>query len=289
MTEIGGVPVDLGYGAPSQRIGADAVVSCCSTLYGSPLAELLVGRSFHPGGLTATRQLLAAAALPPGARLLDAGCGLGTSARLAAAEFRLFVDAVDTSAAVLQRAAEPAVRGVTWHRSDIATLPFEDGRFDGVLAECVLSTMARPAALAELRRVLRPGGRLLLSDVETTGQTIPGLEAHGILGAALCVTDAWQAGELAARLPVAGFRIDRRWDRSAAILEMVDRIEARIRVLGSAVRGLGLELADLIGPLAGDASGDLLGARAAELAAEVRDAVREGRLRYVACLATAVA
>jgi arsenite methyltransferase len=249
-------------------------VACCSTLYGHPLAELLIGESFHPGGLASSRRLLEAARFARGARLLDVGCGLGASARMAADDMGARVDALDASVAVLDRARE-RVEGVgsqvTWHQADMAQLPFAAGAFDVVLAECVLSTTRRDEALAELARVLRPGGQLLLSDVTTTGGAIDGLADHAVLGAALCVSDAWQPGELERRLPVHGLQLQKRWDRSSDILRLVERIEGRLTIAASIAPGF---------------EGPLDVARARGIAASVRTSVEAGDLGYFAAIAT---
>ncbi len=264
-----------------------AVIACCQALYGNPLVELVVGESLHPGGLDGTRQLLEASGLRPGQRLLDAGCGLGASARVAAAGYGLRVDAVDADASVLERAEARSLGGsVAWHRADIAALPFDDQTFDGALAECVLSTLAREDALAELRRVLRPGGVLAMSDVETDGDPIAALAEHRLLGAAMCITDAWRPGELPARLGAAGFRLERRWDRSTAILTLLDRIEGRLAIGRSAARTLGLDLSTLARVPWSDEGGEDL-SRLHGLADDVRAAVARGSLRYFACVAVA--
>ena len=266
---------------------AAAVAACCSAVYGSPLAELLVGPSLHPGGLESTRMLLAAARLPCGARLLDAGCGLGTSARLAAAEFGLRVEAVDASAAIVARAVARDTAGeVVWSRADLLALPAADGTFDGVLSECVLSTTARGHALAELRRVLRDGGTLALSDVVTSGAA-PLAIADRLLGAALCIGDAWLPGEIEDQLAEAGFTIERRWDRSETVVDLVDRIESRVRLALAVARGSSLDLAGLaeLAGLGSLASGGPDAAR--HLADDVRAAVRRGEIGYVAVIARA--
>lgn len=269
-------------------VAQDPVVACCSSLYGNPLAELLAGESLHPGGLATTRELLTAARLGPGARLLDVGCGLGASARLAAAEYGLRVDALDASPAVVARAAAKASEArVHWTIGTLPELPFEDATFDAVLAECVLSTMDRAAALSELARVTRPGGTLLLSDVEAMGAAIPRL-GHRIVGAALCITDAWRPGEMAKRLEAAGYSVVRRWDRSRTIVELADRIEARLAIVGAAARDLGLDLGALIGPTVAAADDESFPMTAARDAIDaVRDAVRDGTLRYNVVVATA--
>lgn len=265
--------------------GALSVTSCCSTVYGSPLAELLVGESFHPGGLAGTRQLLAAAHLQPGARLLDVGCGLGASARVASAEFGLRVDAIDTSASLIARAqAKAGGSRIRWATGSLPNVPFADASFDAVLAECVLSTMDRTSALAEISRVLRPDGTLLISDVEAMGVALPSL-GHRIIGAALCISDAWRSGEMDTRLAEIGFRIVDRRDRSRAIAELADRIDARLGVVDLAARDLGLDLASLIGPSLADSDPSLGIAAAREAIEAIREAVRDGTLRYAAVVA----
>ena len=264
---------------------ADAVAACCSTVYGSPVAELLVGDSLHPGGLESTRDLLRSSRLGPGARLLDVGCGLGASAQVAATEFALRVDGVDASGPAIARARARAEGSrIHWTTAALPDLPFENAEFDAVLAECVLSTVDRPTALIEVARVLRPGGALLLSDVEVDGEPIPAL-GHRVIGAALCVTDAWRPGEMDARLPEAGFRITGRWDRSASILALIDRIESRLALVRLAARDLGLDLTGLIDPvLAGSdpmPSPELI----RDVIDSVRAAVRDGTLRYAAVIA----
>ena len=269
-----------------QPAAPTTVAACCSTIYGSPLAELLVGDSFHPGGRDGTRELLAAAELRPGMHLLDAGCGLGASARLAADEFGVFVDAADASGAVLDRArARGEHARIRWREAALPTLPYADASFDAVLAECVLSTTDRPAALVEIHRVLRPGGRLLLSDVVSHGATLP-TTIHPLVGAALCISAAWRGGEMEELLSDAGFRIATRWHRSSAIVSLVDRVAARAKVIGLAAQDLGLDVGSLIAHL--DPAIDTSPTGQAELRAAadaVIEEVKGGRLRYVATVA----
>jgi hypothetical protein len=258
-----------------------AVLACCSTLYANPLAELIIADSLHPGGIASTRELLVAGGLAPNARLLDAGCGLGASTRLAAEEFCLTVDGVDGSAEVIDLAVArtPHAR-VRWTHADLEALPFQNDTFDGVLSECVLSTTDRAVVLGELARVLRPGGLILLTDVEVRPGAVPELAEHHLLGSALCVTDAWQPGELDTRLAATGFTI-RRWrDLSASVIALVDRAEARLGLAVIAARDMGLDPTQLFGS-AMTTRLSLDGARVRDLAEGVRAAVRRGDLRYV--------
>lgn len=109
-----------------------------------------------------------AALVPPGLRVVDVGTGTGALLPLlAAAGCR--VTAVDSSAAMLERARAACARerltGITFQRADVQALPLRDGVCDAAFASLVLRHVARPAtALAELARVVRPGGRVVLLD-----------------------------------------------------------------------------------------------------------------------------
>jgi SAM-dependent methyltransferase len=106
-------------------------------------------------------------AYPPGARVLEAGCGVGAqTVHLLASSPGADLTAVDVSAASLARARErvaarfPGAR-VRWLRADLHDLPFPGGAFDHLFVCFVLEHLPDPAAaLAALRRVLRPGGTL---------------------------------------------------------------------------------------------------------------------------------
>ena len=105
---------------------------------------------------------------PPGARALDAGCGAGLSA-VELARRRYTVDAIDASPAMVElatrQAAEQHVAALVSARvGAIERLPFPDETFELVVALGVLPWVGDPgAALAEVCRVLRPGGRAIVS------------------------------------------------------------------------------------------------------------------------------
>jgi ubiquinone/menaquinone biosynthesis C-methylase UbiE len=106
----------------------------------------------------------------PGARLLDLGTGTGRYA-LAAAGHSARVVGVDASPAMLgiarsRLALHVAADAVELVRGDVARLPFADASFDAAVAVTSLCFVADPhAALAEVRRVLRPDGRLVLGEL----------------------------------------------------------------------------------------------------------------------------
>ena len=107
------------------------------------------------------------AEMPPleGRRVLDAGCGSGIYAGLLA-DRGARVSAIDESAGMVEHARRRlAGRDVDLRVADLRQpLPFEDGSFDGIVSALVLHYMRDwGTALAEFRRVLRPGGWLLFS------------------------------------------------------------------------------------------------------------------------------
>jgi ubiquinone/menaquinone biosynthesis C-methylase UbiE len=95
-------------------------------------------------------------------RLLEIGSGAGAQAAQAHARgWR--VHCVDSSLGMLQQAAAENP-GPTWILGDANSLPFEDGEFDAVLLNGVIGYVADPVqTLTEIRRVLRPGGHLVIS------------------------------------------------------------------------------------------------------------------------------
>ena len=113
-------------------------------------------RAASPSILTPLRQALAGA---PGRRLLDVGSGTGNYSQALAREgWEPLV--TDISEPMLSRAA---AKGLATRLADATDLPLEDESFDAVMLVSMIHHVDDPArALAEAKRVLRPGGRLAL-------------------------------------------------------------------------------------------------------------------------------
>jgi ubiquinone/menaquinone biosynthesis C-methylase UbiE len=114
---------------------------------------------------------VAAAGLPPRARVLDLGTGPGLlPLRIARAFPELIIDAVDLSPDMIARARTNAASGgqtapVTFTVADVASLPFPDAAFDLVVSSISQHHWDDPAAgLRELDRVLRPGAQAWIYD-----------------------------------------------------------------------------------------------------------------------------
>lgn len=132
-------------------------------------------RFFGPITGRAAEPLLDAAAVGAGTRVLDVATGPGYLAGRAAARGASAVG-VDLAPAILALAADlnPAVE---YRHGDAHHLPFEDSSFDAVVSGFLLPHLGDHArAMAELVRVLAPGGRLAVSTWDLPGRTeIPGL------------------------------------------------------------------------------------------------------------------
>ena len=112
--------------------------------------------------------MVESASLQPGERVLDVACGTGAVAREAAARVGVTgaVVGLDLNPGMLTVArglpSAPGAR-VEWREGDATAMPFPDQAFDVVLCQLGLQYFPdRPAALMEMRRVLIPGGRLVL-------------------------------------------------------------------------------------------------------------------------------
>jgi ubiquinone/menaquinone biosynthesis C-methylase UbiE len=132
--------------------------------------------------------MLRLAALNPGETVLDVACGTGTLAIAAKRRVGTMgsVTGIDASAEMIERARHKADRAgleVTFVNGTAQQLPFDDGQFDIVMGTLMLHHLPKPVRAAfarEARRVLKPGGRLLLIDFGKPPQSrLPRLHRHG--------------------------------------------------------------------------------------------------------------
>lgn len=173
-------------------------------------------------------------ALAPGERLLDLGAGTGRYA-VAAAARGVEVVGVDPAAAMLAVArSRTNNQPVTLVRADATRLPFPDGSFDAVLAVTSLCFTADPGrVLAEAARVLRPGGRLVLGELNRWSLWALLRRAEGLVRPTTYRGAHFRGiRELRALLAAAGFSLAR-WEGvlhlppfdHAGFLRMLDPIE----------------------------------------------------------------
>ena len=145
----------------------------------------------------------------PAGRLLDVGCGTGDlTARLRRELTTDLVAGCDFSAGMLEQAAA-RTRAVRWLQGDATRLPFTDATFEAVLSTEAFHWFPDPdAALREFRRVLGPGGRLLVALVNVRVPTTSRLAHAG--SKALGQPAHWPTrAEMAERVRDAGFTVER--------------------------------------------------------------------------------
>lgn len=190
------------------------------SLYEQDELHALTGGTLRPGGKELTRELLDFCRFPPGATVLDIGCGPGHSLEMMARHFGLQPTGVDPSPAMLAKAAHQAPMA-TLCQGEAAALPCADDAFDGVLCECVLSlTEDLHASLAEMHRVLKPNGRLLLTDIYckqlSLQARLPELKS--------CISRALPLETITDALVRAGFSLTLMRDRSDLLKQLAGQI-----------------------------------------------------------------
>ena len=211
---------------------ADEVKSCCAAAYSSEWARLLLGDSFHPGGSALTERLGALLELGPRKRVLDVAAGKGASAIYLARTFGSEVVGVDYGGANVQAATQTAEAAgvshlVRFEEGDAERLIAADGSYDAVMCECAFCTFPdKPAAAAEMMRVLRPGGRVGLSDLTRAGAIPPDLE--GLLAWIACIADAQPLSDYQRYLAEAGLRVDVVETHDDALAGLVADIRAKL-------------------------------------------------------------
>lgn len=129
-----------------------------------------VGLTKHLGGLQATKTLINGIGIDGGERVLEVGCGVGTSSVFLAKEFGCQVTGVDVSERMIQRARERAQVAKVPHLTNFRTadmdqLPFPSNSFDVVFCESVLVfSKNKPKAVSEMARVAVPGGYIAINE-----------------------------------------------------------------------------------------------------------------------------
>ena len=178
------------------------------------------GRVLRPGGIELTARAIALCGLSAGARVLDLGCGSGHGTEYLSSMLGFDAIGMDLSASACksarQRTAELAVV-----RANATHLPFASASVDALIAECVLSLIEHKAtALAECSRVLKPGGRLAITDMYARNPD--GMDRLHSLRC-VCVSGMIRRPDMESELAKHGFSIELWEDHSRALREWVAR------------------------------------------------------------------
>lgn len=218
-----------------RRTQKESIKACCARLYESDWVRLLLGDTFHPGGLALTRRLGGLLDLKSDSRVLDVAAGNGASAFCLAQHFGCRVVGVEYSLKNVETASSAAKRlgvadRVRFKLGDAESLPFRDDEFDALICECAFCTFPdKETAAGEFERVLLPGGHLGISDVTCTG-SLPE-ELNGLLAWIACLGDAQPVERYAEYLWRAGLVVKGIENHNEALRKMVRDI--RTKLLGA--------------------------------------------------------
>jgi ubiquinone/menaquinone biosynthesis C-methylase UbiE len=187
--------------------------------------EYLVPRYFAPWA----ERLCDLTGVPAGSRVLDIACGTGAVTRAAARRTggSGSVTGLDLSPAMLD-SARRSVDGLPprfeFQQGDATAMPFSDGSFDVALCQQAMQFMDRQAAVAEMRRVVVPGGRLGFA-------ILRGIDFHPAYGVLADALERYGGPELGGMMRSPFPALDREDLRELARTAGFEDVKVRIEVL----------------------------------------------------------
>jgi SAM-dependent methyltransferase len=212
MTQIlDSVRSKYGAVAESTLSGNDAGVKAVAEAFGYSAEELTSIPAEANMGLSCGNPT-ATAHLRPGEVVVDLGSGGGLDVFLAAKLVGPSGRAIgiDMTPAMIDRARANAASGgytnVEFHQSTIDHIPLPDASVDCVISNCVLNLAPdKPAVFREIARVLKPGGRLAVSDIALKGE-LPAAVAQSMAAYVGCIAGAIRIDDYRKGLLAAGFQ-----------------------------------------------------------------------------------
>jgi ubiquinone/menaquinone biosynthesis C-methylase UbiE len=210
------------YGEAAQRVIAGRKSSCCGATEGiggadpitnnlydvaqiGQIPEEALQASLGCGNPTALAQL------KPGETVLDLGSGGGIDVLLSARRVgptgkAYGLDMTDEMLALANdNKRKSGIENVEFLKGEIENIPLPDNSVDVIISNCVINLSAdKSKVLREAFRVLKPGGRLAVSDVVTRGEMLPEIR-QSVLAWVGCVAGALEENEYRAKLAQAGF------------------------------------------------------------------------------------
>jgi len=212
---------------------------CCVDFYQNELVRVLFGDSLHPGALSLTEKLGREINLSEENKVLDVGCGVGTSSIFLAKEFGCSMTGIDLSEKNIKVAesvaSEQGFESLTnFMIGDAEGFDLSDNMFDSVICECSLCLFPnKEQAAKEMFRVLKKDGNLGISDVVVRGK-LPE-EMQKALFKFICILDAKSESEYTQILEKAGFNNIIFDDKKKEIQHLLTDVKRRIFVAELAI------------------------------------------------------
>jgi arsenite methyltransferase len=211
------------YGDAALRVITGAKSSCCgSSPEDAHCADPITGNLYDAGqiGELPEKAVLASlgcgnptalAQLNPGEVVLDLGSGGGIDVLLSArrvgpAGKAYGLDMTDEMLALAEEnKRKSGIQNVQFLKGEIENIPLPDASVDVIISNCVINLSAdKDRVFAEAFRVLKPGGRVAVSDVVTRGEMLPEIR-KSVLAWVGCVAGALEEKEYQRKLAAAGF------------------------------------------------------------------------------------
>ncbi|MGG3692243.1 class I SAM-dependent methyltransferase [Heyndrickxia ginsengihumi] len=143
------------------------MISLSDLTYIDYLAKFGVGCA-HPGGFILTQDILAKENIKQDSKILDVGCGTGRTAAYLYEQFKTNVVGLEIHPIMLEKAEKRFLSQqlpIQLVAGSVENIPLERNMYDFVLSESVLAFVNKPSALAEIYRVLKPGGKLIANEM----------------------------------------------------------------------------------------------------------------------------
>ncbi|MEW6667056.1 MAG: DVU_1556 family methyltransferase [Thermodesulfobacteriota bacterium] len=208
-----------------------------SSVYDTEAFRSLLRDVLHPGGLGLTHRVAEIAGAEQGSMVLDIGCGDGAACFLFSSVYGCKATGIDLSerkfvSSRCKAKTEGLSERVCFIVSDTERLPFHAACFDIVVSECAFSILPdKVRAAEEIRRVLKPKGRIVMTDVvcqgglsRDTGRDDPGGRVMPLIP---CLAGAVSLEEYATIFEKAGLRRSVSEDHTVALKEIGYRMALR--------------------------------------------------------------
>lgn len=191
-------------------------------LYESPELRGVTGQTIRPGGFALTARTVHTCNLLEGATVLDIGCGLGATVNRLETKYGFKTLGLDTSTYLLREGR--SIHPSSFLMAGLAEqLPLREKSLDCVFCECVLSLLDYPGrALFEFSQVLKPGGRLVITDIYA--RRPEGASTLGRLPLNSCLKGARPRQEIVRLVEYAGFQPVLWEDHSGLLKQLAAKI-----------------------------------------------------------------